>query len=155
MSLLSCGATAWSIDDKILIEPGQTTKASFEDFPVFEIKGLPRLTWSWAELNVSRETDPSSNPLLKTREIAQEKNYTVQVTSRSEARDGDAFSLKMSTGKCKQELTFVYHANRKRHPNQILFRSCELRFNSMDPAIPFEKLEAEPSCQQSIHDRTT
>ena len=149
LSLLGCGGR-WSVDVLQFVEPGKTMEVSFKDFAVFDLRGLSR--FAGRAINIARRSSPPGIADLKTREIEQESDYTIQVMSRSEARDGDEFSLQMSKGKCKQELTLVYHANRRRHPNQILFRSCLLRLNSLDAAIPFEKFAAEPQFNEPNSD---
>ncbi len=148
-SLLRCGGR-WSVDDMQFIEPGQTMEVSFRDIPVFGLRGLPR--FAWHAINVKRLSAPSEIADLKTREIEQESRCTIRVISQSEVKDGDEFSLQMDKGKCQQELTLVYQANRKRHPNPILFHSCQLHFSSSDPSIPFEKTNDETQVNEPNSD---
>ncbi len=152
LDLQICGLSAWSVDDTVFMQTGQTLKVSMEDVPIFSICGVPRLATSRTDLTVTKRSNPSKNTYLETQEVGDEHNYTIQVTSRNEVRDGEEFSLQMSHGKCEQEWTLVYHADQKRRPNNIFLLSRQLRLSCSDGAIPFEILEAEPQVNERNSD---
>ena len=144
MSFLYCGMASWSIHDSIVVDAGQTNELSFEDFLIFELHGLPHLDENWGNLVVSKRSAPSANTYFRTHDIQGENTKMIQVLSHCKAEQGDAFSLEMSNGHCRQDLPMVYQANRRKLPDSILFRTRKLRLHFADTSLRLQPIEPEP-----------
>ena len=155
LQMLCCFGCGWSTDGAILVEPAQTTEFSYEHLPLFDLHGLSPLAANQVDVSPSKQSTSNWLDFAKTLDTSNGSLSTIQVTSQSRARDQEAFTVHLTQGACKQELTLVYRANRSGSPNPILFRPGQLQLRCSDADVPLEKAKLEKEFIEPNTDETS